>query len=230
MSAVATTAHAQNIFDDNELRAQIINLSDQITTTKQEITHLATQLDKLTIEIRLLRELIDELRTTLITAAATVSQHTQEIARMDDKINNDFSASEQQAAAKTNRLRTILTGADAQTYETTLLNYIQTGDANAALKALTKIAQLRDLSAYAGPARYWIGTINHQQGNYETAKEALLKFLTDHPGDHREPDALYILAEIASILGEPDAAKWEDQIMLLYPASTAADRVRSLRP
>jgi tol-pal system protein YbgF len=60
--------------------------------------------------------------------------------------------------------------------------------------------------AQAGEARYWLGEVLYQQGEYEQSGAAFTQMLRNHPDDARAPEALVKLARSLRLVGENEKA------------------------
>jgi len=58
----------------------------------------------------------------------------------------------------------------------------------------------------AGEARYWLGEVLYQQGEYEESGAAFTQMLRNHPDDARAPEALVKLARSLRLVGETEKA------------------------
>lgn len=58
----------------------------------------------------------------------------------------------------------------------------------------------------AGEARYWLGEVLYQQGEYEQSGAAFTQMLRNHPDDARAPEALVKLARSLRLVGENEKA------------------------
>ena len=222
-------ALGQNIFDDNELRSDLIMLADTVVKAEERARLLGEQIQRLEAETSQLRRLIKELGMTLETSQKSMGEREVRIEAMQASAANTLEKSEGEARRGTALLRSILEGIDGREYSEALRSYNQLGDVAGSLKRLRGIVAYGSLSPYAGSARYWIGKINHQQGANGTAKKELRSFIENHPGDHRVPDAMLMLADIAKVENDPDAARMENEILRLHPTSDAADKVRAMQ-
>lgn len=228
-AACAAGAAAQDFFDDNELRTDLIALAETVVGLEERAEQLAGQLDRLRSETEQLRRLAQEIEGQLSAGGDKSAQRERRITEVMASAEATIGEHEERAESDSRLLLSILEGIDGREYSAALRGYNSDGDVKGSLRRLRGIVAYGDLSPYAGSARYWIGRINHQQGAPDTARKELGRFLEEHPSDHRAPDAMLMLAEIAGLEDVFEAARIEDEILALHPDSAAADRVRALR-
>ncbi len=74
----------------------------------------------------------------------------------------------------------------------------------------------------AGEARYWLGEVLYQQGQYEQSGAAFTQMLRNHPDDARAPEALVKLARSLRLVGETEKACVAlDTLPKRYPDASA---------
>ena len=229
VAAPLPAAHA-HIFDDIELRANLIIIAEEAVDAEERTNLIDNQIVRLRTETEQLSNLIDELRAALSASKAKATKREAKIADLVARADTTLEEQDARSKRASGLLRNILEGLDGKEYSAALYAYGQAGDVTGALKTLKGIVKYGNPSPYAGSARYWIGKINYQQGEHDDARAALEKFIEDHPADHRVPDAMLMLASIAQLQGDPESPRMEDDILRLHPTSAAADQIRGLRP
>lgn len=222
-------AAAQDFFDDNELRADLIALAETAVELEERTEQLSGQLARLRSETAQLRRLAGDIEGQLSSGGEKSAARERRITEVMAAAEETISEHEARAERDSRLLLSILEGIDGREYSAALRGYSSDGDVKGSLRRLRGIVAYGDLSPYAGSARYWIGRINHQQGAPDVARKELGRFVAEHPSDHRVPDAMLMLAEIAALEDVFEAATIEDEILALHPDSAAADRVRALR-
>ena len=80
------------------------------------------------------------------------------------------------------------------------------GDYARARDELARVIAASEDADEVTAARYQAAVLAYQDGDLQAAKEALLQFIDEHPGDHRVPAAHFYRAETLSALGEHAAA------------------------
>ena len=228
--AAPLPATQARIFDDNELRANLIIISEEAVDVEERMKLIEHQIVRLRSETVQLSNLIDELRAALSASQAKATKREAQISDLVARANATLEKHDARSVRASGLLRNILEGLDGKEYSAALYAYGQAGDVTGALETLEGIIKFGNPSPYAGSARYWIGKINYQQGEHDAARPDLEKFIEEHPADHRVPDAMLMLTLIAQLQGDPESPRMEDDILRLHPTSAAADQIRSLRP
>lgn len=226
---LGSPALAQTIFDDNELRAGIVELAEQIVAEQQRVGSMSVQMDRLETELAALRTLILELEKTNGRIGGDNDEREQKLKEVAARLDAELGSSQRYGEDLLYRLNAVLAGLDAQQFRKAIDGY-QTGAPPAeTLKILEGIIAIGDLSSYASSATYWSGRLEYESGELLKAQEMLLGYLERYPADQHVPNAMLLLANIAAANEDPSQSKWEDLILELYPASPAAKVVSAQR-
>ena len=213
-------------FNDNEVRIGIIDLNDKISQTNLRIDALGRQIAKLEKEKNQLINLIVELENTTKNNQEIYSERAKKMEDVLVRFNAEIAKIEEESEASATFISNIVESVDADIYRDAITDYQLGKDPAVAIAELNKIRDLGTISTYRGPALFWIGKIQYEQGELRLARENLVRFVEGYPKDHREADAMLILSTIAKILDRTEVSTWDELILTQYPDSFAADQIR----
>ncbi|MBF2735453.1 MAG: hypothetical protein ISN26_05175 [Betaproteobacteria bacterium AqS2] len=225
LAAAAPAAWAQRFFDDNELRAGIIAIDADIQRSADRINVIREQIGKLEIETVEMERLLSELRAENAGFKAAAAARQKLIDAGGDQLDDELREVVAAQGGQLNELQGVLASADAKAFRAALALHYHGAPADEALAALAPLAADAE-SPYQDEARFWTGLLQHGAGDYGLARDTLAGFVRDWPGDAREPEALYLLADIAAKVDGDRSSSWRSMLLRLHPDSFAAARLR----
>ncbi len=230
--ALAWSGSAFALFGDDEARAQIQQLRQQVQADEQRLAKLEAAaagqgavLD-LASQIQSLRNEMADLRGKL-----EVMQHQIETDEkrqkdlyldIDTRLRKLEQPAEQTGAAQPPAAEAVPTPEETQAYEAALAQ-LRSGKYAQGVRALEAFVAAHPASALAPSAQYWVGNGYFAQGNYKGAIAAQQKLLAGWPASPKAPDAMLNIASSQQALGERIAArKTLEALIAKYPKSEAA--------
>lgn len=218
-------AWAQRFFDDNQLRTGIIAIDADIQRAAGRINVIRDQIGKLEIETAEMERLLGELRAENASFKAAASARQKRIDAGAAQLDSELRDAGADQGRQRDELQSVITSADAKAFRAALaLHYHGAPEADS-IAALAPLAADGE-SRYQDEARFWTGLLQHGAGDYAAARETLAAFVRNWPGDAREPEALYLLADIAAKVDGDGASSWRSMLLRLHPDSFAAARLR----
>jgi tol-pal system protein YbgF len=231
--ALAWTASAHALFDDDEARRRIEELRRQVQATEQTITE---RLDKtadrnalvdLAAQIEALRGDLAKMRGQL-----EVVQHQLENVERRQKdlyVDIDARLRKLEQARETEQAAGgpgAPTPAETKVYEAAL-NQFKLGNYTLAISAFQGFLVTYPQSRLAPSAQYWIGNSHFAQRDYKQAVIAQQKVVSTWPEDPKAPDAMLNIASSQEALGDRRAARRTlEDLLVKYPNSPAAASAR----
>ena len=234
--SLAWSGSAFALFGDDEARAQIQQLKQQVQADEQRLAKLEAgaagqgAILELSGQIQSLRSDFANLRGEM-----EVIQHqldTDEKRQKDLYLDIDTrlrkleQPGEQGAAAQKPATPAVPTPAETQAYEAAL-NEFRLGKYPHAIQAFSAFITANPASSLAPSAQYWIGNAYFAQRNYKGAIAAQQKLLAGWPDSPKVPDAMLNIASSQEALGERVAArKTLESLLAKYPGTPAAASAR----
>ena len=223
------SSFAQDIFDDNELRTGIIEIAEQIIAEERQVAAVSDQIARLDTELEALRTLILELQKNNGKLDGDNQKRDKRLKEIAVRLDNEISSAQSTGEDLLKRLEMVMSGFDAQEFRRAIDRYKSGASPEETQMTLKEIQALGELSNFSAPALYWSGLINYDSGETLEAREKLTEYLERYPAAQHVPNAMLLLANIAAESNDPSQGKWEDLILKLYPASTAAKVIRDQR-
>jgi tol-pal system protein YbgF len=229
------TAHA-GLFDDEQARKQIIDLTNQVRTQDEAfvarmakleseneqrgraIIDLSNQIDALKSEIAKLR---GQLEVLLNDADAGQKRQKDFYVDLDNRLRN---LEKNAPVAGTTAVEG--DAAESKVYESAL-NQFKIGNYQGAIAGFQTFIQTWPSSSNAPSAQYWIGNAYFALRDYKSAVAAQQKLIAAWPDSAKAPDAMLNLASSQLELGDTKSAKRSlDSLLARYPASPAAETAK----
>ena len=245
--AVAFSAVAQGLFDDNEARRRIEVLRGQLVEQQRQVDEQLKQLDAkisaaadrsvlidLSTQIDSLRNEIARMRGQLEVLANQndVAERRQKdlYLDIDTRLRKLEQAREQaaaEAAAKPAAAPPAPAEAEVSAAETkayqAALDQFKLGNYALAVSAMQGFLVTYPNSKLAPNAQYWIGMAHSGQRDYKSAIAAQRKLLAAWPESEKAPDALLSIASSQETMGDRRSAqKTLEELIARYPKSSAA--------
>lgn len=233
-------AHA-GLFDDEEARKAITDLSNKLTAISGKVDaqtdQLANKPDKTALldqlnQIDLLRQEIAKLRGQLEVLGNDVSD--------SQRRQKDFYVDLDNRLRKLEPQKVVVDGREAQvdqneqkSYEAALAVF-QSGDYAGAASSLSTFIQTNPRSIYVPNAQYSLGIAYYAQKDYKNAINTFQAMVKAYPDSPQAPNAMLNIASCYSEQKDKvQTKKWLQNLRTLYPDSTAAktagDRLSSLK-
>lgn len=238
--AVATTAVAQGLFDDNEARRRIDVLRQEVTDNQRQV---AEQLKKLDAAVAGASD-----RSALMQIATQVENLSNEMAKMRgqlevlgnqaevaDRRQKDLYLDIDTRLRKLEQARegsapgpaasaadTDASPAEMRAYQAAL-DQFKLQNYPMAVSAMQGFLVTYPSSKLAPNAQYWVGMAYSGQRDYKQAIAAQRKLLATYPDSDKAPDAMLSIASAQETMGERKAAqKTLEELVTKYPKSSAA--------
>ncbi len=224
LCSVCVTSAQINIFEDDEARLRLVELTAQLEQLEATVQELSLANSRLNTEKQELLDLVRELTGLIDTASNTTSQQNLRLDELKSRLETQLKDFDAQIGSDISKLSKSLDSSDSNLYQQALTNYKRT-DMAAAADLLRRLLRRYPTSGYAHAAYYWLAEIAWEQGNTESARGNLIELLTMYPDSTRIPDALLLLNKIALTRDDTiEAEHWSRQLLERYPSSSAADR------
>lgn len=226
LATVAPVRAQVDLFQDDEARARQVELTERLDQLEIDLRRLSHSGSSLTADKQEILALVRELSGLLEDTNATAARQASQINELDRDLDSKLTTAVQQLEGKIQGLAATMVNNADKLYARAL----QARNQNQAPRATTL---LRDLlhrfpdSKFVPAARYWLGQLAHDAGNFDNAEDELVALLAGHPDHARIPDAISLLHAIAVQRGSVAEQKhWQQQLLKKHPASAAADRLR----
>jgi tol-pal system protein YbgF len=237
VAAFGSGTASAGLFDDEQARKQIIDLTNQVRTQDEAyaarlakldseseqrgraILDLSNQIDGLKAEIAKLRGQLEVLLND-----ADASQKRQKDFYVD--LDNRLRTLEKSTVAPGGTTTAEGDPAESKVYESAL-NQFKIGNYQGAIAGFQTFIQTWPSSANAPSAQYWIGNAYFALRDYKGAIAAQQKLIAAWPDSAKAPDAMLNLASSQLELGDSKSAKRSlDSLLARYPASPAAETAK----
>jgi tol-pal system protein YbgF len=239
LAAAGAPAHA-GLFDDEQARKQIIDLSNHVKSQDEVIAarlakleadneqrgramiDLANQIDSLKADIARLRGQIEVL---LNDADASTKRQKDLYVDLDNRLRAIEKPSSGDAGDPAKGGGT-LDPAESKVYESAL-NQFKIGNYQGAIAGFQTFIQTWPSSLNAPSAQYWIGNAWFALRDYKAAIAAQQKLIAAWPDSAKAPDAMLNLASSQLEMGDGKAAKRSlEGLLSRYPTSAAAETAK----
>jgi tol-pal system protein YbgF len=229
------SAHA-GLFDDEEARKQIIDLTNQVKTQNElfvarlskveaeneqrgrAIIELSNQIDGLRNDIAKLR---GQLEVLLNDADASQKRQKDFYVDLDNRLRTLEKSGGPASAADAGG-----DSAEGKVYESAL-NQFKLGNYQGAIAGFQTYIQTWPSSANAPSAQYWIGNAYFALRDYKGAIAAQQKLIAAWPDSAKAPDAMLNLASSQFEMGDSKGARKSlDSLIARYPGSPAAETAK----
>lgn len=236
LSLFAWSSSAFALFGDDEARAQIKQLTQQVDANEKSVEARLTKLEAnsvsrsaildLATQIQALQSSLADLRGQIevINHRIDVDEKRQQelYLDIDTRLRKLEQPAEQAAAGQKPAAETAPTPAETQAYEAAL-NQFRVGKYSLAVAAFQKFLAANGSSSLAPSAQYWIGNGYFALGRYKDAIAAQQKLIASWPDSSKIPDAMLNIASSQDALGEHFAGrKTLEALIAKYPKSPAA--------
>jgi tol-pal system protein YbgF len=246
LAVFGSSAARAGLFDDEQARKQITDLTNQVRTQHEEmaariakletdneqrgraIIDLSNQIEQLKAEIAKLRGQLEVLLNDADTAQKRQKDFYVDLDnRLRNLEKNGAAASTADAAgADAGAKSGAMDPAESKVYESAL-NQFKLGNYQGAIAGFQTFIQTWPSSANAPSAQYWIGNAYFALRDYKSAIAAQQKLIAAWPDSAKAPDALLNLASSQLELGDTKSAKRSlDSLLARYPASPAAETAK----
>jgi tol-pal system protein YbgF len=247
-AALAPSAQAQGLFDDNEARRRIERLREQVdanqrameeriakaeasSTDRGVLVDLSSQIEALRGEIARMRGQIEVVSNQVETADKRQKDLYLDI---DTRLRKLETAREQQAAAPPQppvpapaaQAEGEASAAETRAYQAAL-DQFKLGNYPLAVAAMQGFLVTYPNSALAANAQYWVGMAYSGQRDYKSAIAAQRKLLASWPDSPKASDAMLSIASSQETMGaRAEAQKTLQELIAKYPGSSAAVSAR----
>ncbi len=222
----SVTAHA-GLFDDDEARAQVVQLRTQLSELSKQAEILsrnqldfANQMESIKAEMAKMRGQIEVLTYDL---EAAQKRQKDFYVDLDNRLRKLETAPEVTAEAVAPKVDP---AKETQDYETAV-SALKASKFKPAAEGFVAFIKTYPQSSLLGSAHYWGGYANAQLKDHLTAAEMFGKFAAGWPDDDRVPSALesraYALEATKNVKGARDVL---EQLATKYPASDAGKRAK----
>jgi tol-pal system protein YbgF len=235
--ALASQAHAQGLFDDNEARRRIDALRQQLDTNQRAVDERLAKIEaaatdrggmlELASQINALRDEIARMRgqMELLANQADIADKRQKdlYLDIDTRLRKLELASERAATEKpAASTEPEVSPAENKAYQAALEQF-KLGNYPLAVSAMQGFLVTYPSSSLGANAQYWVGMAYSGQRDYKNAIAAQRKLLSAWPDSAKAPDALLSIASSQETMGDRKAAqKTLEELIARYPASSSA--------
>jgi tol-pal system protein YbgF len=237
--ALAFSAAAQGLFDDNEARRRIELLRQEMTENQRQVAEqlkkldavlssasdrsallqIATQVETLNNELARMRGQLE----TLTNQAETAERRQKDLyLDIDTRLRKLEQSREQAATSPATSPEAEASPAEMRAYQAAL-DQFKLGNYSLAVSAMQGFLVTYPSSKLAATAQYWIGMAYSGQRDYKQSISAQRKLLAAWPDSEKAPDAMLSIASAQETMGErKNAQKTLEDLITKYPKSSAA--------
>ncbi len=231
LSLCALPASGQvSLFKDEEAREKLAEIEGKVELVQGNLRRLAAEAAELNNEKQELLRLIRQLSGLVEEANLIANRHDARIDEIGGYIETEGEALGRRIDEGFDRVAGAMVSNDAKLYDRGVRSHHDL-DYDAAERDLRELLLRYPASRFAHAATYRLGLLLHERGSLAESQETLTGLLASHPDSPRVPDALLLLAQMASERGDEAVADGLRRRLLdNHPASSAADRLRSEAP
>jgi tol-pal system protein YbgF len=201
-----------------ELTAANAQLTEQVTGLKRSLLDLSNQLETTRAELARLRGSDEQLARDV----AELQRRQKDVVQALDERLRKFEPQKVVVDGK----EFVADPDEKRAYDEAMLP-LRAGDFDKAAVALGAFLKRYPASGYADSARFWLGNALYGKRDYKDAVGSFRAFVSAAPEHPRAPEALLALANSQAEMKDPRAAKKTiDELLKSYPASEAAQAGR----
>ncbi len=243
LAGAALPLAAQAQINDSEARQAIVDLRNRADASDQTVKARAAELaatnqqllEQITAVQRSLQALTEQLASVREELAQLRSADEQTARRLAEvqRASKDAGQTLNDRVRKLEPVRVTLDGTEVSVDPTEKLAYdeaiaaLRGGEFDRAAVLLATFGQRWPDSAYAEPARFWLGNAEYGRRNYKEAVTAFRTFVGRVPQHPRAPEALLAVANSQVEMKDPRAARQTlEELLKTYPQSEAAQAGR----